>query len=66
MDSYANDLLDLLDDGDTKGAHDYAERYAGVSDVCAEYVTKDEDGIYEFHRAGSDRREHEVGNPDFW
>ena len=27
MDSYANDLLDLLDDGDTKGAHDYAERH---------------------------------------
>ena len=66
MDSYANDLLNYLDDDDREGAHEYAERHAGESDVCADYVTKDGEEIDWFHRAGSDRREHEAGNPDFW
>ncbi len=66
MDSYTNDLLDYLDGGDTEGAHEYAERHAGESDVCAEYVTKNEEEIDEFHQAGSNLKEHEAGNPDFW
>jgi len=66
MDSDTERLLDYLDAGNTEGAHEYAERHAGESDVCAEYLTKDEDEIDEFHRSGYERRDHEAGNPDFW
>ncbi len=66
MDSDAEKLLEHLDNGDYDGAREYAERHAFESDVCAEYVTKNKEEIEEFHRAGSDLREHEAGNPDFW
>lgn len=66
MDTCSNDLLDYLDDEDYEGAHEYAERHACESDVCAEYLKKDDEEIDEFYRSGCDRREHEAGNPDNW